>query len=303
MDDEQYINIEDGLSGGNQMFTGKIELSVGVMKIANKNEIFTEEEFDYIEDKVSELDERVGVIENGNIDLTNYVTKSEFEKLTLGYHTDGKIYLFNDKTTLGNGIEIGMNGDIIGYIDGANNIILSGALANDTYTVKYEMEDGTYLDIGSLSLGSTPIEPEEPEEIINQIPISVTASGELFVGTNGEKGYKTGYRVSSSSGSESVLANYEITGFIPVKINNTIYIKNLTVAGDGQSNIAFYKADKSFITGIYTSTFFDTSNGDAMSGVASTTRFTKLTSDVAFIRISSKDITENSIITVNQPLT
>ena len=87
-----------------------------------------------------------------------YLTASNFENLTLGYHTDGKIYLFYNDTKLGNGVEIAMSGDVIGYIDSGSNIILSGALANDTYTVKYETEDGTYVDIGSLSLGSTPEE-------------------------------------------------------------------------------------------------------------------------------------------------
>lgn len=50
MDNEEYINIEEGLS-------------VGTMKIANKYEIFTEEEVDIINNKIPELDERVGVVE------------------------------------------------------------------------------------------------------------------------------------------------------------------------------------------------------------------------------------------------
>ena len=52
------------------MSTGKIELSVGAVKIANKYEIFTEEEIDAINNKIPELDERVGVIE-GEIDEIN----------------------------------------------------------------------------------------------------------------------------------------------------------------------------------------------------------------------------------------
>ena len=314
MDDEQYINIEDGLSGGNQMFTGKIELSVGVTKIANKNEIFTEEEFDYIEDKVSELDERVDVVENevnelkeGNIDLTNYVTKSEFEKLTLGYHTDGKIYLFNDKTTLGNGIEMGMNGDIIGYIDGANNIILSGALANDTYTVKYEMEDGTYVDIGSLSLGSTPgqpgqpgqpEEPEEPIEIINQIPLSIGSDGKPF---NGGQGWKTGYRLSGSSGNESAQSDIEVTGFIPCRMGDTIYMKGIT--DDGTHVMGVY--DSSFTT-VATVTIKEKLTLDgSVTSVTINSAFSgnKDETNTAYFRISADTIDNNSIITVNQRLT
>ena len=46
------------------MSTGKIELSVGAVKIANKYEIFTEEEIDAINNKIPELDERVDVIKD-----------------------------------------------------------------------------------------------------------------------------------------------------------------------------------------------------------------------------------------------
>ena len=46
------------------MSTGKIELSVGVVKHADKYEIFTEEEIDAINNKIPELDKRVGDIED-----------------------------------------------------------------------------------------------------------------------------------------------------------------------------------------------------------------------------------------------
>ena len=45
------------------MYTGKIELSVGTTKIANKYEILTEEEINNINNKIPELDERVTAIE------------------------------------------------------------------------------------------------------------------------------------------------------------------------------------------------------------------------------------------------
>ena len=51
MENEEYLDIDDGLS-------------VGTMKIANKYEIFTEEEIDTINNKIPELDERVNVVED-----------------------------------------------------------------------------------------------------------------------------------------------------------------------------------------------------------------------------------------------
>lgn len=46
------------------MSTGKIELSVGAVKYTDPNEMITEEEYEYIKNKVPELDGRVGVIED-----------------------------------------------------------------------------------------------------------------------------------------------------------------------------------------------------------------------------------------------
>jgi hypothetical protein len=45
------------------------------------------------------------------------------------------------------------SGDITGVLDDANNILLSGNLADGTYTLKYENEDGTYTEIGNLVVG------------------------------------------------------------------------------------------------------------------------------------------------------
>ena len=62
------------------MSTGKIELSVGTMKIANKYEIFTEEEIDAINNKIPELDERVGVIEDEIDEINSSLdTKANYE--------------------------------------------------------------------------------------------------------------------------------------------------------------------------------------------------------------------------------
>lgn len=43
---------------------------------------------------------------------------------------------------------------VYGYVDENNNIILSGNLADGTYALKFENEDGSYSDIGTLDVGS-----------------------------------------------------------------------------------------------------------------------------------------------------
>ncbi len=70
--------------------------------------------------------------------------------LSLGIHTDGLVYIFVDGNPVGTGIELS-NGGISGYVDSENNIIITG-LPDGTYTVKYEMEDGSVIDIGNLEL-------------------------------------------------------------------------------------------------------------------------------------------------------
>lgn len=42
------------------------------------------------------------------------------------------------------------NGGVVGFVDENNNIVLTGNIANDNYSVKYEMENGTTVDIGVL---------------------------------------------------------------------------------------------------------------------------------------------------------
>lgn len=51
----------------------------------------------------------------------------------------------------------GASGDVTGVLDESNNILLSGNLADGTYTLKYENTDGTYTEIGTLEVGE--IEP------------------------------------------------------------------------------------------------------------------------------------------------
>lgn len=43
-------------------------------------------------------------------------------------------------------------GDVYGNIDSANNIVLKGYMPDGTYTAKFEMDDGTTFDIGTLVL-------------------------------------------------------------------------------------------------------------------------------------------------------
>lgn len=47
---------------------------------------------------------------------------------------------------------------VFGRVDAENNIILTGELADGTYTVKYESADGERVDVGTVNLASGPVE-------------------------------------------------------------------------------------------------------------------------------------------------
>lgn len=211
----------------------------------------------------------------------------------------------SDKTDIARMVIESLGGNpVFGYVDENNNIIVSGKLVDGTYSVKYEMEDGTTLDIGDLILAES--EPET-EVVINQITISTDESGNLF---NDGKGYKSGYRLSLSSGNESAEADYEVTGFIPVKYNDIIRIKNIDISQHDWINVVFYNADKtklstSGISGTQLYHMFVT-NGTESDGVyeakLSGDIHNSITSEVAYIRVGSQSITDESIITVNQEI-
>lgn len=89
-----------------------------------------------------------------NIDVVSSRELSEaiadYGTLTLGVHTDGLVYIFKNGAPVGIGVNVGTDGDVVGYVDENNNIIVTGNLADGSYSVKYEMENGTVIDIGAL---------------------------------------------------------------------------------------------------------------------------------------------------------
>ena len=79
----------------------------------------------------------------------NAITGSD---LTLAIGADGLLYIFAKGVQVGTGIDIATAGDIIGYVDANNNVILKGNLADGTYSIQYEMENGNTVNIGNLVL-------------------------------------------------------------------------------------------------------------------------------------------------------
>ena len=92
---------------------------------------------------------------SGNVIVSTYVNKND---ISLGIASDGLMYVFVDGDPVGTGIPQGAGGeqgDLFGYIDENNTVVLKGDLADGTYNIKYEMEDGEIVNIGNLVLDST----------------------------------------------------------------------------------------------------------------------------------------------------
>ena len=154
----------------------------------------------------------------------------------------------------------------------------------------------------------------------NQIPNSITSSKTPYVGTNGEDGYKVGYRLNSS-GVEAAASGIAVTGFIPVKLNDVIYFKNVGFkVGDSNysySYISFYDSSfnpvgtghaSNFTTNV-TNTYTTYSNGQLASVTVNTSKNSGL-SKAAYMRISYMYATGyggtgnagDAIVTVNEPI-
>ena len=154
------------------------------------------------------------------------------------------------------------------------------AVADATYTAQYTQ---TAIETGP--------------SYTNLLPLSTDTSGNPY---NGGQGWKTGYRLNSS-GAEAALAGIEVTGFMPLKYEDTVYIKNIT--DDGTHVIALYDSSYVKLATLQFSTVFGVTSGGLASkkinGYVST-QVEQAGENIAYMRISANEITANSIVTVNE---
>lgn len=136
----------------------------------------------------------------------------------------------------------------------------------------------------------------------NRLPLAINADGTPYVGDNGEKGYRVGYRYSASSAVEKAATGFDVLGFIPAKAGDVIRIKNVTqvtASNDGSSYASVYFFDSAFkktsgqITLKSQATFAD--------GILS---FTVPSYDtIAYFKATLIGVSANTIITVNEEIT
>lgn len=178
-----------------------------------------------------------------------------------------------DKTIQGNFTEYNPN-----YVKSVN-----GVLPDDNGNVEVETGGGS----------------GEEDTITNILPNAVNSSGEPYVGVDGEKGYKTGYRLNSS-GVETAQSGACVTGFIPALPSDIIRVKNYAVGQSGYNYLHFYKSDfTKYGTPVTTSTSFAADENGVL-----TLNLSELNapSTTVYIRFSVGSITDETIVTKNEEI-
>ncbi len=173
--------------------------------------------------------------------------------------------------------------------------------------------------LAALPAQETPVEPEEPVEVINQVPISTDTDGSIFNGV----GYKDDARLSSSGGlSSSAQVGSTTTGFIPFRSGDIIRLKNVEFIGnwDKYPNqhyyIAFYNSSKAFVGYFGESTFIDGTGSatdyeyDAANNITTLilksgvdSQYGQYIDTASYIRITVHGKGADFILTINQEIT
>lgn len=151
----------------------------------------------------------------------------------------------------------------------------------------------------SFKIDLTTGEQTDQEE---NIPDTPTQEPETTTYTNvlDTAGYETGYRLNSSA-TTSVRTDRCVTGFIPAKFGDTVYFKNIEMLKDDYGcTVGFYNSNKEKINCYLCSA--ESSSCDWLD--ENTLKSFKLyaNAEIAYVRFCFVKITDDSIITINQPL-
>lgn len=147
-------------------------------------------------------------------------------------------------------------------------------------------------------------EVEAEPSYTNVLPLAINADGTPYVGTNGEKGYKAGWRLNSSA-VEKETEDRCCTGFIAAKPSDTIRIKNMYHPTDNNMNgyLIIYSNEFVKIASGYEGTAFQFVNGACEFVVNNATMNSGTVADMAYFRISTGIIDGKSIVTINEAIT
>jgi hypothetical protein len=222
---------------------------------------------------------------NGELTTIEEIAEAAAEKenISLGIASDGLMYVFINGKPVGTGIPQGQSGDVFGYVDENNTVVLNGNLADGTYTFAYECEDGTMIDIGTMTKGAKPLVP-------NFTNLADPTSADWL----------TDNRLNSSGGG-TANPGTSVTNYIAVTNGDVIRVKGLDMT-NGAARIAGYNGSKAVqFSASLSSTAYAT---DKTVG-ADESVFKLNYSGIAFLRVSGglSGKAEDVIVTKNEEIT
>lgn len=143
---------------------------------------------------------------------------------------------------------------------------------------------------------------------VNQIPISTSTDGTVF----NQVGWQKGYRLDSSGNLSTASISY-VTGFIPVRLNDEVYLKNVhyekVATGSlltSNQRVCFYDTSKTYLgfcnsqSTAVQNRVYDSNGNMTYFKVKSTSQLDA--TNVAFFRINAAYIGDDSIIAVNEEI-
>lgn len=198
---------------------------------------------------------------------------------------------------------------VFGTVDTDNNIILSGELADGTYTVKYEDAEGNLVDVGTIEQGGI--------SYTNQIPLSIDTDGSIFNGT----GYMASSRNNSSGGTTAITSGTNpvfTVGLIPFKTGDVIRFKDCYIDNNNVENIStygvngwsirinYYMADKTLADPYSSWTVLSNHISCVIDSNGHVTEVTATNSwnatGLAYIRFTLAGTPETAVITLNEEI-
>lgn len=249
------------------------------------------------------------VNENGRITALKSVDMAMPQKGIDYWTSDDKEQIIQDVITA-------LGTPVLGTVDNENNIILTGTLADGTYTLKYEFADGSVITIGTLEHHAS------TTDYTNQIPISTDYDDSIYNGT----GYASGARIRSNGEVGTVTYTNApniifLTGFIPVKNGDVVRMKNCFLDAHSSNNDETAQTYGNFIGTIYTA-FYDSDKTElgkitwmemreanewftyTPNSDGNVTEFTVTGENVAYLRLnpSCDGDPADAIITVNEEI-
>lgn len=140
----------------------------------------------------------------------------------------------------------------------------------------------------------------ERKGFTNLLPLAINTDGTLFVGDNGEKGYRVGWRVNSSANEVQSSVNC-VTGYIAVKGGQTIRVKNTkTRTGNGY----FHWYNKNFV--VFTTPYYENHDGGSYNTKPNANGIIEFIAPpgttLAYFRYSTGVISDDSIITLDEEI-